>query len=164
MNIKNSEDPLSTHFFKIRLKAQPGFTRVKPMGKPGERWALRTLAVSWENQCLHMRKQRRRSALQELSSWISTFVFTTWILQFLYFLNPKFPASSHLLYLYILVCVGPVREPHCWFSHDAGHYLDWAMTIQTLLLEWIANHKLNYRATENGRDIKWSFEFKYILC
>ena len=43
VNIKNSEDPLSTHFFKIRLKAQPGFTRVKPMGKPGERWALRTL-------------------------------------------------------------------------------------------------------------------------
>ena len=40
MNIKNSEDPLSTHFFKIRLKAQPMFTRVKPMGKPGERWAL----------------------------------------------------------------------------------------------------------------------------
>ena len=24
VNIKNSEDPLSTHFFKIRLKAQPG--------------------------------------------------------------------------------------------------------------------------------------------
>ena len=35
VNIKNSEDPLSTHFFKIRLKAQPGFTRVNPMGKPG---------------------------------------------------------------------------------------------------------------------------------
>ena len=45
VNIKNSEDPLSTHFFKIRLKAQLGFTRVKPMGKPGERWALRTLLV-----------------------------------------------------------------------------------------------------------------------
>ena len=46
VNIKNSEDPLSTHFFKIMLKAQPGFTRVKPMGKPGERWALRTLIRS----------------------------------------------------------------------------------------------------------------------
>ena len=45
VNIKKSEDPLSTHFFKIRLKAQPGFTRVKPMGKPGERWALRTLLL-----------------------------------------------------------------------------------------------------------------------
>ena len=50
VNIKNSEDPLSTHFFKIRLKAQPGFTRVKPMGKPGEIWALRTLRfdICWK--------------------------------------------------------------------------------------------------------------------
>ena len=27
----------------------------------------------------------------------SAFVFATWIVQFLYFLNPKFPASYHLL-------------------------------------------------------------------
>ena len=27
---QNTEDPLSTHFSKIRLKAQPGFTRVNP--------------------------------------------------------------------------------------------------------------------------------------
>ena len=50
VNIKNSEDPLSTHFFKIRIKAQPGFTWVKPMGKPGERWALRTLSISHRPQ------------------------------------------------------------------------------------------------------------------
>ena len=41
---------------------------------------------------LHMRKQRRRSAS-------------------LYYLNPKFQASSHLLWLYRLVCVGPGRKP-----------------------------------------------------
>ena len=35
VNIKNSEDPLSTHFFKIRLKARPGFTRVNPWVNPG---------------------------------------------------------------------------------------------------------------------------------
>ena len=51
VNIKNNEDPISTHFFKIRLKAQPGFTRVKPMGKPGERWALRTLQNGEKNHC-----------------------------------------------------------------------------------------------------------------
>ena len=28
-----------------------------------------------------------------------------------YFLNPKFQASSHLLLLYSLVCVGPGRKP-----------------------------------------------------
>ena len=32
--------------------------------------------------------------------------FTTWIAQLLFFLNPKFRASSHLLLLYSIVCVG----------------------------------------------------------
>ena len=48
---------------------------------------------------------------------ISEFAFATRIVQFLYFLNPKFSASSPLLCLYSWVCVGPVRKPHCWFSH-----------------------------------------------
>ena len=26
-----------------------------------------------------------------------------------------------LLCLYRPVCVGPVRKPHCWFSHEAAH-------------------------------------------
>ena len=46
-----------------------------------------------------------------------TFVFTTQIVQFLSFLNPKFPASNHLLGLYSPVCVGPGRNTNCWFSH-----------------------------------------------
>ena len=44
---------------------------------------------------------------------ISAFVFATQIVQFLYFLNPKFQASSHLLGLYRLVC----HRPDCWFPH-----------------------------------------------
>ena len=51
---------------------------------------------------------------------ISAFVFTTRIVQFLYYLNPKFQASSSFLCLYRPVFVGPVRKPHCWFSHDAA--------------------------------------------
>ena len=42
---------------------------------------------------------------------ISAFVFATWILQSLYFLNPKFQASNHLSLLYSPVCVGPDRKP-----------------------------------------------------
>ena len=49
------------------------------------------------------------------------FNFTTRIVQFLFFLNPKFPASGHLLCLYSSVCVGPVQKPHCWFSRDGAH-------------------------------------------
>ena len=46
------------------------------------------------------------------------FVFTTLIVQSLYFLNPRLPASSHLLCLHSSVCVRPVHKPHSWFSHD----------------------------------------------
>ena len=42
---------------------------------------------------------------------ISVFVFATWIVQPLYFLNPKFQASSHLIWLYSLVCIGPGTKP-----------------------------------------------------
>ena len=56
---------------------------------------------------------------------ISAFVFATRIVQFLFYLNPKFQASSSFLCLYRPVCVGPVRKPHCWFSHEAAHlYVD----------------------------------------
>ena len=41
---------------------------------------------------------------------ISTFVFTTWIVQPLYFLNAKIQASSHLVWLYSLVSVGPGQK------------------------------------------------------
>ena len=57
---------------------------------------------------------------------LSAFVFASRIVLFLFYLNPKFQASSHLLCLYRsvtvqAVCVGPVRKPHCWFSHEAAH-------------------------------------------
>ena len=48
--------------------------------------------------------------------------FATRIVQFLFFLNPKFPVSSHLLCLYSPVCVGSVRKPHCWLSPRGGSY------------------------------------------
>ena len=42
---------------------------------------------------------------------ISVFVFPIRIVQSLYFLNPKFQASSYLLWLYSLVCVVPGWKP-----------------------------------------------------
>ena len=49
-----------------------------------------------------------------------TLVFATRIVQFLLYLNPKFQASSSFLCLCRPVCVGPVRKPHCWFSHEVA--------------------------------------------
>ena len=52
---------------------------------------------------------------------IRVFVFATQIVQFLFFLILKVPVSSHPFCLYGSVCVRPVRDPHCWFSHNAAH-------------------------------------------
>ena len=46
--------------------------------------------------------------------------FATWKVQSHFFLNPKFQASSCLLWGYSPVCVGPVQKPHCWFSYEAA--------------------------------------------
>ena len=53
----------------------------------------------------------------------SASVFATWIVQYLYFLNTKFQASSHLHWLHSLVCVGPGQKPHCLFSHVAAQLM-----------------------------------------
>ena len=54
---------------------------------------------------------------------IRAFDFATPTAKFLYFLNPKFPVSSHLLCLYSFICVQPDWRPHCWFSHVVAHLL-----------------------------------------
>ena len=51
------------------------------------------------------------------------FVFATRIVQFLFYLNLKFQVSGSFLCLYRSICVGPVRKPHCWFSHEAAQII-----------------------------------------
>ena len=53
---------------------------------------------------------------------ISAFVFATRIVQSLYFLNMKFQASSHLLWLYSPVCVGPGQKPRRLVFSQGGSY------------------------------------------
>ena len=48
---------------------------------------------------------------------ISAFVFAIRIVQSLSYLNPKFQASIHLLWLYSPVCIGPGQKPRRPFSH-----------------------------------------------
>ena len=77
---------------------------------------------------LPRRKQRRRSASQisfaVTAKLLSAFGFATRIEQFLFYLNPKFQDSSSFLCSYSSVCVRPVRKPHCWFSHEAAHLVN----------------------------------------
>ena len=67
---------------------------------------------------MHRRKQKV-DQLRGNHEAISAFVFATRIVQFLFYLNLKFQASSSFLCLCRPVCAGPVRKPHCWFFHEA---------------------------------------------
>ena len=50
------------------------------------------------------------------------FRYTDRIVQSIYFLNTKFQASSHLLWLYSPVCVGPGRKPRRPVFSQRGSY------------------------------------------
>ena len=38
-------------------------------------------------------------------------------------LKSEISTSSSFLCMYRSVCVGPVRKPHCWFSHEVAQIL-----------------------------------------
>ena len=46
-----------------------------------------------------------KGADQLRSKQLSAFVFATWIVQFLFFLNLEFPVSSHLLIVQLILCL-----------------------------------------------------------
>ena len=73
-------------------------------------------------------KNKDADQLRSKKKLISAFVFATWIVQFLFFLKPKFQASSLLLGLYRLVCVRPGRKPQRpVFSRCGSNYIKLAI-------------------------------------
>ena len=56
--------------------------------------------------------------------------FAVHVVQSLYFINPKCQASSHLLWQYSPVCVGPGRKPRRPLSHNEAHFICQPVTIQ----------------------------------
>ena len=59
---------------------------------------------------LHVRKPKTQISFAVTAKLISAFVFATRIVQSLYFLYTNFQASSHLVWLYRPVCVGPGQK------------------------------------------------------
>ena len=66
--------------------------------------------------------RNRLFAYAKTKTQISAFVFASWIVQFLFHLNLKFQATSHLLWLYSPVCVGPGRKPGRPVFSQQGSY------------------------------------------
>ena len=69
-----------------------------------------TWAASWKNQRFAYVKTKTQISFAVTAKLISACVFNTQLVQSVYFLNPKFQASSHLMWLHSPVCVGPCRK------------------------------------------------------
>ena len=78
-----------------------------------------------------------------------------YIKQFLYFLNSNSQASSHLLWLYSPVCVGPGQKPLYWFSHYDAHLKAFWFLFQTAVLSPLLKRK----PESNKEEIKLGFFF-----
>ena len=104
----------------------------------GTTWVPIICAITWENQQSAYAKTKAQISFAVTVKLISAFVFATRIVQFLFYLNPKFQASSSFLCLYRPVCVGPVRKPHCWFSHETAHIL-WSKNMKNVY-PWAVYH------------------------
>ena len=63
-----------------------------------------------KNRFFAYAKTKTQISLAVTAKLISVFVFAIWIVQYLYYLNPKFQASSYPLWLHSPVCVGPGRN------------------------------------------------------
>ena len=92
---------------------------------------------------------------------ISAFVFATRIIQSLFFVNPKFIASSHLVWLYSPVYVRPGRKPRRPVFSQQGSYDREGLASLCVLchmshfarkpLFWVSNQvRLKPHCTENG--------------
>ena len=79
-------------------------------------------ASLWENRLFAYAKTKTQISSAVTEKLISAFVFAIQIVQSLYYLNTKFQAFSHLLWLYSPVCVGPGQKPECCFSHNEAHF------------------------------------------
>ena len=79
-------------------------------------------ASSWENRNFAYAKTKTQISFAVTAKLISAFVFAARILQSLYFLNLKFQASSHLLWLYSLVCIVPSRKARIPVFSKRGSY------------------------------------------
>ena len=74
------------------------------------------------NTSLIMRKPAFCICENKGADQLCAFVFATQIVQSLYFLNPKFQASSHLLWWNSPVCVRPDRKPRRLVFSQRGSY------------------------------------------
>ena len=85
-------------------------------------YAFMIWASSWENRLFAYPKTKTQISFAVTAKLISAFVFAIRIVQSLYILNPKFQASSYLLWLYSPVCVRLGQKPWRPVFSQRGSY------------------------------------------
>ena len=102
--------------------------------------------------------------MRKTAKLISAFIFATRIVQSLYYLNPKFQASSHLLWLYSPVCVGPGRKPRRPVFSQRGSHLK-HFFVQTLFKgNYSKVEGVQYFGKSRYPSYDGTFEIRCSLC
>ena len=104
-------------------------------------------------------KTKKQISCAVLAQLISAFVFAIRIVQSLYYLNSKFQASSHLLWLHSSACDGPGRKPRGPISSQRGSY---ESNSQGLLQ--CQNVKWDISATDVSATKIWPGHFRQRKC
>ena len=81
------------------------------------------MSLVMRNRLFAYAKTKAQISFVVTAKLISAFVFATQIVQSIHFLNPKFQAYSHFLWLYSQVCVGPGRKPRRPVLSQQGSYM-----------------------------------------
>ena len=95
---------------------------------------------------------------------ISVFVFATWMVQYLYFLNPKFQVSSYIEWLCSPVCVGPGRKPRRPVFRRRGLFIGYGDLWELRCPDGrpLADYSGNVSVTDSGRTcLGWHEYVKY---
>ena len=103
----------------------PGITEAwtnslaEPVDKTECQWPRSIWAATWENRIFAYAKTKTQISFAVTNQRL---IFATRIVQSFFFLNTKFQASSHLLWLYSLVCVRPGLKPWRPVFSQRGSY------------------------------------------
>ena len=104
-----------------------------------------------ENQIFAYAKTKTQISFAVTTKLISAFIFAIQVVQSLFYLNPKFQASSYLLWLYSQVCVRPGwKSRRQLFSQRGSNVLVFPSAILTtqvsnarpmvlFLCKWLVN-------------------------
>ena len=92
---------------------QGTFTSPKVLVIPRKRWLRPNMTEKLFTGTLRINQPTKLHYCENKGAdhLISTFIFTTKIVQSIYFLNPRFQTSIHIKWLYSPVCVEPGPKP-----------------------------------------------------